>query len=61
MPYFSTVLTWISIYWFSRAGPAATLRIYKEILGLKISLKPIPVKYGYSLFPKELLTHMPRV
>ena len=24
----STVLTWISIYWFSRAGPAASLRIW---------------------------------
>ncbi|KAJ7282424.1 hypothetical protein C8J57DRAFT_1554332, partial [Mycena rebaudengoi] len=23
--------TWISIYWFSRAGPAASLRIYYEI------------------------------
>ncbi|CAD0088709.1 unnamed protein product, partial [Aureobasidium mustum] len=24
------ILTWISIYWFSRAGPAATVRIYYE-------------------------------
>ncbi|KAF7324471.1 EHN domain-containing protein [Mycena kentingensis (nom. inval.)] len=24
------VLTWISVYWFSRAGPAASLRIYYE-------------------------------
>jgi len=25
------VLTWISIYWFSRAGPAASVRIYYEL------------------------------
>ncbi|KAJ7811013.1 Alpha/Beta hydrolase protein [Mycena olivaceomarginata] len=25
------ILTWISIYWFSRAGPAATQRIYYEV------------------------------
>ena len=24
------ILTWVSIYWFSRAGPAASLRIYYE-------------------------------
>ncbi|KAL1722882.1 Alpha/Beta hydrolase protein [Schizophyllum commune] len=24
------VLTWVSIYWFSRAGPAASVRIYRE-------------------------------
>ena len=24
------VLTWVSIYWFSRAGPAASMRIYRE-------------------------------
>ncbi|KAG1848773.1 Alpha/Beta hydrolase protein [Suillus subalutaceus] len=27
------VLTWISLYWFSRAGPAASLRIYFELRG----------------------------
>ncbi|KAH9169976.1 Alpha/Beta hydrolase protein [Lactarius sanguifluus] len=26
----SVVLTWVSIYWFSRAGPAASVRIYYE-------------------------------
>ena len=25
------MLEWISIYWFSRAGPAATSRIYYEM------------------------------
>ncbi|KAI5834404.1 alpha/beta-hydrolase [Schizophyllum commune Tattone D] len=24
------VLTWVSVYWFSRAGPAASVRIYRE-------------------------------
>ena len=24
------VLTWISVFWFSRAGPAASVRIYYE-------------------------------
>ncbi|KAH9018198.1 alpha/beta-hydrolase [Lactarius deliciosus] len=28
------VLTWISIYWFSRAGPAASVRIYYEARAL---------------------------
>ncbi|KAH9939031.1 alpha/beta-hydrolase [Epithele typhae] len=27
------VLEWVSIYWFSRAGPAASVRIYKEMTG----------------------------
>ncbi|KAF8654611.1 hypothetical protein AX16_003523 [Volvariella volvacea WC 439] len=26
------VLDWVSIYWFSRAGPAASVRIYYEVL-----------------------------
>ncbi|KAJ7062222.1 Alpha/Beta hydrolase protein [Mycena amicta] len=27
------VLTWVSIYWFSRAGPVASTRIYRESAG----------------------------
>ncbi|KAG6900644.1 hypothetical protein C0993_006748 [Termitomyces sp. T159_Od127] len=55
------VLTWISIYWFSRAGPAAFVRIYyeslkaangKDLFSLVVDTK-IPV--GYSYFPKELV------
>ncbi|KAG6901841.1 hypothetical protein C0995_007344 [Termitomyces sp. Mi166 len=55
------VLTWISLYWFSRAGPAASIRIYyegfkaadsKDLLSLIVHTK-IPV--GYSHFPKELV------
>ncbi|KAF9555263.1 alpha/beta-hydrolase [Agrocybe pediades] len=49
-------LTWISIYWFSRAGPTASFRIYCEVQRLNINLtasvKNIPV--GMSHFPKEV-------
>ncbi|GAW09162.1 epoxide hydrolase [Lentinula edodes] len=53
------VLTWVSIYWFSRAGPAASIRFYYEVahsgqaLGTKSSPPTIPM--GCSLFPKELI------
>ncbi|EMD33629.1 hypothetical protein CERSUDRAFT_98193 [Gelatoporia subvermispora B] len=52
------VLTWISIYWFSRAGPAASVRIYYEatqtgnIQDIYTWWSPIPL--GLSFFPKEL-------
>ncbi|TRM65405.1 Alpha/Beta hydrolase protein [Schizophyllum amplum] len=51
------VLTWVSIYWFSRAGPAATIRPYYEIAqsqtGSNYVTNPT-VPLGYSFFPKEL-------
>ncbi|KAG2356322.1 Alpha/Beta hydrolase protein [Suillus spraguei] len=50
------VLTWISMYWFSRAGPAASLRIYFELREdcEEIGRDPtIPI--GASFFPKELI------
>uniref|UniRef100_A0A0W0G109 Epoxide hydrolase N-terminal domain-containing protein n=1 Tax=Moniliophthora roreri TaxID=221103 RepID=A0A0W0G109_MONRR len=50
------VLTWISIYYFSRAGPAASLRIYYEIVQSRefaTSVKP-SIPLGVSYFPKEL-------
>lgn len=54
-----TVLTWISIYWFSRAGPAASVRIYYEFLQSKDKEYlngPRPtIPLGYSHFPKELV------
>ncbi|KAF8817106.1 alpha/beta-hydrolase [Phlegmacium glaucopus] len=57
------VLTWISIYWFSRAGPAASLRIYYEVVkaNLPMAHKPEPttIPMGYSYFPKELIS-LPR-
>jgi len=51
------VLTWISIYWFSRAGPAASLRVYYEANKADQILKPVPatIPVGYSHFPKELM------
>ncbi|KIJ65505.1 hypothetical protein HYDPIDRAFT_110600 [Hydnomerulius pinastri MD-312] len=53
------VLTWVSIYWFSRAGPTASLRIYFELTNSKETsdvgglFPKIPM--GVSFFPKELL------
>ena len=50
------MLTWVSIYWFSRAGPTAAIRIYYEIVKTGGFLAPprptIPM--GVSYFPKEL-------
>ena len=51
------VLTWISIYWFSRAGPAASVRIYYEYMqtvGPERKLPKTTAPYGASFFPKEL-------
>ncbi|KAF8486934.1 Alpha/Beta hydrolase protein [Russula ochroleuca] len=52
------VLTWISIFWFSRAGPAASVRIYYEVLRSSDILdwyqSQVPVPVGISFFPKEM-------
>ncbi|KAA1474207.1 alpha/beta-hydrolase [Dentipellis sp. KUC8613] len=48
------VLTWVSIYWFSRAGPAASARIYFEHAQCGKDLKRFTVPLGVSRFPKEL-------
>ncbi|KAK7621607.1 Alpha/Beta hydrolase protein [Phyllosticta citricarpa] len=59
------VLMWISIYWFSTAGPAASVRIYYEavhtqpgrhVVGHRDRLSEwVPkVKLGVAHFPKEL-------
>ena len=55
-----SVLTWVSIYWFSRAGPTASLRIYYEVErsgGWQATYHRLPsaVLVGISLFPKELI------
>jgi len=53
---FDIVLTWISLYWFSRAGPAASLRIYFEMAGECSNLGHGPtIPMGTSYFPKELI------
>lgn len=58
------VLTWVSLYWFSTAGPAASIRIYYEANHADASTGGITydrpqrwipnVKYGISSFPKDL-------
>ncbi|EPS29616.1 hypothetical protein PDE_04566 [Penicillium oxalicum 114-2] len=57
------ILTWVSIYWFSKAGPEASTRIYYEAThvepaaGIKYEqIKAyIPqVKLGISHFPREI-------
>lgn len=54
------ILTWVSIYWFSTAGPAASVRIYYEAakdtnMGRLRTRRYIPhVKLGLSYFPKEI-------
>lgn len=57
------VLTLISLYWFSAAGPAASVRIYYEAmnaeaplaLGTQDSRDYIPyVKLGVARFPEEI-------
>jgi len=52
---FETVLTWISLYWFSRAGPAASLRIYFELAGIETRLGRSTIPMGASFFPKEVV------
>ncbi|KAK4943789.1 hypothetical protein LTR10_016692 [Elasticomyces elasticus] len=57
------VCTWISIYWFSTAGPAANCRIYRETgrsgpWGQRLTRDTLmqwqPVKIGYSHFPRDI-------
>ncbi|OBW68115.1 MAG: Uncharacterized protein AUREO_018120 [Aureobasidium pullulans] len=60
------ILTWISIYWFSQAGPAASLRIYYEATHTSAEATRDRVqhwiggvKLGLCYAPKEL-TIVPR-
>jgi len=52
------VLDWVTLYWFSRAGPAASLRIYyerrKESPMLQKNVKYNATPHGVSYFPKEI-------
>ena len=54
------ILTWVSIYWFSTAGPAAAQRIYYESVNDPDKMRErvdayVPdVKLGIARFPKEL-------
>ncbi|KAK4546147.1 hypothetical protein LTR36_002284 [Oleoguttula mirabilis] len=61
------ILTWVCIYWFSRAGAAASTRIYYESTHADASRGGVPyqrpmqwighVKYGVASFPKDLSVH----
>ena len=62
------ILTWISIYYFSRAGPAASVRIYYESDKTKVdgldTFQALlsynhSVKLGIAYFPKEIIS-MPK-
>ncbi|KAF9568764.1 alpha/beta-hydrolase, partial [Agrocybe pediades] len=51
------VLTWVSIYWFSTGGPAASARIYYEVANQgKIDDSPT-IPQGISFFPKDLVIY----
>ncbi|KAF9453151.1 alpha/beta-hydrolase [Macrolepiota fuliginosa MF-IS2] len=49
------VLTWVSIYWFSRSGPAASVRIYYEFMKSDRAPLPIKIPTGYSYFPNDIM------
>ncbi len=54
---FFVVLTWVSIYWFSRSGATASIRIYYEAFGptdIATTGKKPAIPHGISYFPKEL-------
>ncbi|KAH9035737.1 Alpha/Beta hydrolase protein [Lactarius pseudohatsudake] len=55
------VLTWVSIFWFSRAGPAASIRIYYELTlsGEVIVFPKTTVPVGLSFFAEEV-AHFPK-
>ncbi|KAF9543300.1 alpha/beta-hydrolase [Agrocybe pediades] len=54
------VLTWVSIYWFSTAGPAASVRIYYEAISEALLDEPPSIPHGVSFFPKEVV-NLPRL
>lgn len=56
------ILTWVSLYYFSTAGPVAGFRIYYESrhdpnqFGNRLRERSVPdVKFGMARFPKELV------
>ncbi|PBK97920.1 alpha/beta-hydrolase [Armillaria gallica] len=50
------VLTWVSIYWFSREGPTASIRLYYEYTQSedRVLTKEPTIPLGLSYFPKEV-------
>ncbi|PSN61566.1 alpha/beta-hydrolase [Corynespora cassiicola Philippines] len=57
------VCTWVSLYWFSTAGPAASIRIYYESTRGEFPARAggfVPnVKLGLAYFPEEI-ANLPR-
>ncbi|KAI5118328.1 hypothetical protein M0805_006610 [Coniferiporia weirii] len=57
------ILTWVSLYWHSRSGPGASIRIYYELMhtpGFNGTLGPSPVysvPIGLSQFPKDAFVY----
>ncbi|TRM60528.1 Alpha/Beta hydrolase protein [Schizophyllum amplum] len=56
------VLTWVSMYWFSRAGPAASVRIYRESVYPTREIPPDPahapsIPMGMSSFPGDIYAY----
>ncbi|KAJ8081542.1 hypothetical protein AAF712_011107 [Marasmius tenuissimus] len=56
------ILTWISIYWFSRSGPAASVRTYYEVAQMQAAMQKaqvqapkVTVPTGASFFPEEIM------
>lgn len=54
------VCEWVSLYWFSRAGPAASVVIYHEASKgdwqARAGLSVPGTKMGFSYFPKEIFS-----
>ncbi|KAK0201601.1 Alpha/Beta hydrolase protein [Desarmillaria ectypa] len=50
------LLTWVSIYWFSREGPTVSIRLYYEYVqsGDRVLTKEPTIPLGLSYFPKEV-------
>lgn len=48
------MLTWVSIYWFSASGPAASLNVYNEMVQVSgRAPEKTAIPQGYSYFPRE--------
>ena len=55
------ILTWISVYWFSAAGPAASVRIYYEAFDAEtVTGKSYKDLIGYIPHVKLGIAHLPR-
>jgi hypothetical protein len=58
------ILTWISVYWFSKAGPTSSTRIYYEYVqtqgGLAGEKANTNIPLGLSYFPGEIGASPPR-